>query len=146
SGDYESSNNTITWTENVSDIDSYNGKGTVNITKTFKVVYIGLDMNQEKITNNEKGHIKLLTQEKTREEVTGKKESTIYKAIISAEKLVDKTEAIEGEKVTYTIRITNDGNLAKTVTVRDTLPAGITFDNNTLIQVGSTGTVYTEQN
>ena len=60
--------------------------------------------------------------------------------------MVDKTEAIEGEKVTYTIRITNEGNLAKTVTVRDTLPAGITFDNDTLIQVGETGTVYTEQN
>ena len=60
--------------------------------------------------------------------------------------MVDKTEAIEGEKVTYTIRITNEGNLAKTVTVRDTLPAGITFDNDTLIQVGTTGTVYTEQN
>ena len=60
--------------------------------------------------------------------------------------MVDKTEAIEGEKVTYTIRITNEGNLPKTVTVRDTLPAGITFDNDTLIQVGETGTVYTEQN
>ena len=35
--------------------------------------------------------------------------------------------------------------LSKTVTVRDTLPAGITFDNDTLIQVGTTGTVYTEQ-
>ena len=60
--------------------------------------------------------------------------------------MADKTEAIEGEKVKYTIRITNDGNLAKTVTVRDTLPAGITFDKDTLIQVGDTGTVYTEQN
>ena len=145
-GTYDSASKTITWKENVTDLDSYDGKGTVNITKTFKVVYVGLDMNQEKITNNVKGHIKLLTPEKTSEEVTGDQDATIYKAIISSEKLVDKTEAIEGEKVTYTIRITNEGNLAKTVTVRDTLPAGITFDNDTLIQVGDTGTVYTEQN
>ena len=145
-GTYSSADRTITWTENVSDIDSYNEKGTVNVTKTFKVVYVGLDMNQEKITNNVKGNIKLLTPEKTSEEVTGNQESTIYKAIISAEKLVDKPEAIEGEKVTYTIRIKNEGNLAKTVTVRDTLQSGITFDNDTLIQVGETGTVYTEQN
>ena len=145
-GTYSSADRTITWTENVSDIDSYNEKGTVNVTKTFKVVYVGLDMNQEKITNNVKGNIKLLTPEKTSEEVTGNQESTIYKAIISAEKLVDKPEAIEGEKVTYTIRIKNEGNLAKTVTVRDTLPTGITFDKDTLIQVGDTGTVYTEQN
>ena len=145
-GTYDSTGKTITWTENISDINSFTGNGTVNITKNFKVVYVGLDMNQEKITNNVKGNIKLLTPEKTSEEVTGSQESTIYKAIISSGKLVDKTEAIEGEKVTYTIRITNDGNLAKTVTVRDTLPAGITFDKDTLIQVGETGTVYTEQN
>lgn len=145
-GTYNSTDKTITWTENVTDIDSYNGKGIVNITKNFKVVYVGLDMSQEKITNNVKGNIKLLTPEKASEEVNANQESTIYKAIISAEKLVNKTEAIEGEKVTYIIRITNDGNLAKTVTVRDTLPAGITFDNNTLIQVGDIGTVYTEQN
>ena len=145
-GTYDSTGKTITWTENISDINSFTGNGTVNITKTFKVVYVGLDMNQEKVVNNVKGNIKLLTPEKTSEEVTGSQESTIYKAIISSEKLVDKTEAIEGEKVTYTIRITNEGNLPKTVTVRDTLPAGITFDNDTLIQVGETGTVYTEQN
>ena len=145
-GIYDSASKTITWKENISDIDSYNGKGTVNITKTFKVVYVGLDMNQEKVTNNVKGNIKLLTPEKTSDEVTGSQDATIYKAIISSEKLVNKAEAIEGEKVTYTIRIKNDGNLAKTVTVRDTLPTGITFDKDTLIQVGDTGTVYTEQN
>ncbi len=145
-GTYDSASKTITWKENVSDINSYTGNGTVNVTKTFKVVYVDLDMNQEKVVNNVKGNIKLLTPEKTSEEVTGSQESTIYKAIISSEKLVDKTEAIEGEKVTYTVRIKNEGNLAKTVTVRDTLPAGITFDKDTLIKVGETGTVYTEQN
>ncbi len=145
-GTYDSASKTITWKENVSDINSYSGAGTVSVTKTFKVVYIDLDMNQEKVTNNVKGNIKLLTPEKTSDEVTGSQDSTIYKAIISSEKLVDKTEATEGEKVTYTIRIKNDGNLAKTVTVRDILPAGITFDKDTLIQVGDTGTVYTEQN
>ena len=103
-------------------------------------------MNQEKVVNNVSGNIKLLTPEKTSEEVIGNQESTIYKAIISSEKLVDKQEAIEGEKVTYTVRIKNEGNLAKTVTLRDTLPAGLTFDKNTLIQVGNLGTVYTEQN
>ena len=145
-GTYDSASKTITWKENVSDINSYSGAGTVSVTKTFKVVYVGLDMNQEKVTNNVKGNIKLLTPEKTSDEVTGSQDSTIYKSIISSEKLVDKTEATEGEKVTYTVRITNDGNLAKTVTVRDTLPAGITFDKDTLIKVGNLDTVYTEQN
>ena len=145
-GVYDSASKTITWKENVSDINSYTGNGTVNVTKTFKVVYVGLDINQEKVVNNVKGNIKLLAPEKTSEDTTSSFDTPIYKAIISSEKLVDKTEAIEGEKVTYTVRIANEGNLAKTVTVRDTLPAGITFDNDTLIQVGTTGTVYTEQN
>ena len=164
-GIYDANARTITWKENVQNINSFadggvaasdststtetkavvNG-GTVEVTKTFKVVYVGLDMNQEKVVNNVSGNIKLLTSEKTSEEVTGNQESTIYKAIISSEKLVDKQEAIEGEKVTYTVRIKNEGNLAKTVTLRDTLPAGLTFDKNTLIQVGNLGTVYTEQN
>ena len=166
-GVYDANARTITWKENVENINSFadtnatnevlddanttgakivaNG-GTVEVTKTFKVVYTGLDMNQEKVVNNVSGNIKLLTPEKTSEEVTGNQESTIYKAIISAEKLVDKQEATEGEKVTYTVRIKNEGNLAKTVTLRDTLPAGLTFDKNTLIQVGNVGTVYTEQN
>ena len=132
--------------KDVSGVDKIANAGTVEITKTFKVVYTGLDMNQEKVVNNVSGNIKLLTPEKTSEEVTGNQESTIYKAIISAEKLVNKQEATEGEKVTYTVRIKNEGNLAKTVTLRDTLPAGLTFDKNTLIQVGNVGTVYTEQN
>ena len=132
--------------KDVSGVDKIANAGTVEITKTFKVVYVGLDMNQEKVVNNVSGNIKLLTPEKTSEKVIGNQESTIYKAIISSEKLVDKQEAIEGEKVTYTVRIKNEGNLAKTVTLRDTLPAGLTFDKNTLIQVGNLGTVYTEQN
>ena len=164
-GAYDANARTITWKENVQNINSFaddgvvasddanttgakivaNG-GTVEVTKTFKVVYVDLDMNQEKVVNNVSGNIKLLTPEKTSEKVTGNQESTIYKAIISSEKLVDKQEAIEGEKVTYTVRIKNEGNLAKTVTLRDTLPAGLTFDKNTLIQVGNLGTVYTEQN
>ena len=164
-GIYDANARTITWKENVQNINSFadggvaasdststtetkavvNG-GTVEVTKTFKVVYVGLDMNQEKVVNNVSGNIKLLTSEKTSEEVTGSQESTIYKAIISSEKLVDKREATEGEKVTYTVRIKNEGNLTKTVTIRDTLPAGLTFDKNTLIQVGNLGTVYTEQN
>ena len=145
-GTYDSNARTITWKENVQNINSFANGGTVEVTKTFKVVYVGLDMNQEKVVNNVSGNIKLLTPEKTSEEVTGSQESTIYKAIISSEKMVDKQEATEGEKVTYTVRIKNEGNLAKTVTLRDTLPAGLTFDKNTLIQVGNLGTVYTEQN
>ena len=110
-GTYDAKARTITWKENVGDINSFANGGAVEVTKTFKVVYVGLDMNQEKVANHVRGNIKLKTPEKTSEEVTGSQESTIYKAIISAEKLVDKKEATEGEKVTYTVRIKNEGDL-----------------------------------
>ena len=110
-GTYDAKARTITWKENVGDINSFANGGAVEVTKTFKVVYVGLDMNREKVANHVRGNIKLKTPEKTSEEVTGSQESTIYKAIISAEKLVDKKEATEGEKVTYTVRIKNEGDL-----------------------------------
>ena len=55
---------TITWKENVQNINSFANGGAVEVTKTFKVVYVGLDMNQEKVVNNVSGNIKLLTPEK----------------------------------------------------------------------------------
>ena len=97
-GAYDANARTITWKENVQNINSFANAGTVEITKTFKVVYVGLDMNQEKVVNNVSGNIKLLTPEKTSEKVIGNQESTIYKAIISSEKLVDKQEAMKKEK------------------------------------------------
>ena len=145
-GTYNETDRTITWTENVSNLNSYNGKGTVNITKNIKVFYVGLDMNQEKITNNVKGHIKLLTPERISKEASNNFESTIYKPIISAEKYVDKTETSEKDKVTYTVRIKNTGNLGKTVTLADSLPEGMSFDSSTQIKVGNIGTSYTEEN
>ena len=145
-GTYNSDARTITWKVNVSDINSYTNNGLVEVTKDIKVVFTNLDMNQDKITNNVAGHITLKTPEKTSDDVTSTFDSTIYKAMISTEKLVDKTEAVEGEKLIYTIRITNQGNLGKTVTVKDSLPEGVTFDTNTLIRVGNEDTFYTEQN
>ena len=144
-GSYDANSRTITWKEQVSNLNSYSGNGYANVTKNIKLVYIGLDMNQEKVRNVVKGNIKLLTPEKTSEEVTGSQEATIYKSIVSSEMLVDKTEVAEGERVQYTLRINNDGNLEDTVVVKDTLPEGMTFDTNTQVEVGRIRTTYSEQ-
>ena len=56
---------------------------------------------------------------------------TYVKSIISAEK-ESTTEnnlgyVVEGEKITYTITVTNDGGLSKDVEIKDTIPEGTSF-------------------
>ena len=48
-GTYDKEAKTITWKENITDVNSYSNNGVVAITKNIKVVYIGLDMNEEKV-------------------------------------------------------------------------------------------------
>ena len=52
---------------------------------------------------------------------------------------------IEGEKVTYSITVRNDGQIAKDVLVQDTIPEGTSFVENS-IKVNNEGTEYTSDN
>ena len=118
-----------TWTWTFTNLPKYQNQG-----KEIKYTVDELEVNS--------GDLKYY-----KKQIEGMTIKNIYNGpIISAEKLVDKTEAQEGEKITYTIRINNEGNLAKEVTIIDTLPSGIIFDNNTPIHVGGMETEYTEQN
>lgn len=58
---------------------------------------------------------------------------------ISVVKSVDKSFAVKGELLHYTITITNTGNIAKTAAVfRDPIPVGTTFVSNS-IKINGTG-------
>ena len=50
---------------------------------------------------------------------------------------------VEGEKITYTVTVKNDGGVAKDVVVSDTIPEGTTFVDNS-VKVNDTETGYTE--
>ena len=53
--------------------------------------------------------------------------------VITFDKAVDKSEAKIGDTLTYTITATNSGEVAGTVTIRDTKPTETTFVKNSLI-------------
>ena len=52
---------------------------------------------------------------------------------------------VEGEKITYTVTVKNDGGVAKNVIVQDSAPEGTTFVSNS-VKVDNSGTSYTESN
>lgn len=65
-------------------------------------------------------------------------ETRVNSAIISTDKSVDKAYANIGDTITYTITISNTGNVtANNVVINDILPIGVTFIPATLI--GATG-------
>ena len=71
-GTYDEESQTITWTELVDGIDTYTNPRSayIVINRNIKVVYLNMDVSQETIENNVSGKVKLVTPEKTSEEVT----------------------------------------------------------------------------
>ena len=101
-------------------------------TVEFKVTVNDLDngyiiRNKANITNPKTDESKE-TNEVTHEYV---------EAIINAEKEVTTENglsyAVAGEELTYTIRISNSGDLGKTFNVQDTIPAGTEFVNGSVL-------------
>ena len=80
---------------------------------------------------------------------TNKTEHTYIEPIISAEKTATTEHGlgyvVEGEKITYTITVTNNGGLSKDVTIKDEVPEGTTFVEGS-IKVNSEETVNTGAN
>ena len=113
-------------------------------TVEFKVKVNDLDngyiiRNKANITNPE-------TQEsKDTNEVTHE----YVEAIINAEKEMTTERGlsyvIPGERITYTIRVQNEGDLSKTLTVQDSIPEGTEFVANSVHLNGMTSNITQEQ-
>ena len=104
--------------------------GTVTI--TFEVT-VGNMQNGDTITN--KATID--------EEETGDVTHTYIEPIIKSQKtseiigkdghkVTGREYALEGEKIKYTITVTNEGDLKGNVTIKDTIPSGTTFVNDSI--------------
>ena len=92
-GTYNSEQKTITWTEEIGDIDTFvNGAKEISIEKEIRLVYKDIDVTKVNVTNKVTGTIKLETPEKE-ETVEGTKEiPTEYKINIPVEKVWDDNE------------------------------------------------------
>jgi len=61
------------------------------------------------------------------EKSSNETETEFNKPVINSEKVADKTAVVAGEKLTYTIKVTNTGKADGTATVKDEVPTGTTF-------------------
>ena len=61
-GEYDAENNTITWTETISNINTYkNGIKEINISKNIELFYLGIDITSYDFTNKVSGNLELET-------------------------------------------------------------------------------------
>ena len=61
------------------------------------------------------------------EKSSNETETEFNKPVINSEKVADKTAVVAGEKLTYTIKVTNTGKADGIATVKDEVPTGTTF-------------------
>ena len=61
------------------------------------------------------------------EKLSNETETEFNKPVINSEKIANKTAVVAGEKLTYTIKVTNTGKADGTATVKDEVPTGTTF-------------------
>ena len=61
------------------------------------------------------------------EKLSNETETEFNKPVINSEKIADKTAVVAGEKLTYTIKVTNTGKADGTATVKDEVPTGTEF-------------------
>ena len=65
--------------------------------------------------------------------------------VINSEKIADKTAVVAGEKLTYTIKVTNTGKADGTATVKDEVPTGTEFVEGSIAINGSIKSSLTEK-
>ena len=126
-GTYNRIEKTITWTQEITEIDTYEEETTsetaedsakdlkaakeINITKEIELVYVNMDVTQEAVENRVTGTIKLDTPEK--EETTEENEiiPTNFKIEVPVEKVWNDNEDTKGRRPeSVTIQLTADGS------------------------------------
>ena len=79
------------------------------------------------------------------EKSSNETETEFNKPVINSEKVADKTAVVAGEKLTYTIKVTNTGKADGTATVKDEVPTGTEFVEGSIAINGSIKSSLTEK-
>ena len=79
------------------------------------------------------------------EEPSEEIETEFNKPVINSEKIADKTAVVAGEKLTYTIKVTNTGKADGTATVKDEVPTGTELVEGSIAINGSIKSSLTEK-
>ena len=114
-GTYDETSKTITWKENITDIDTFtDGIKQIAITKEIKLVYKDIDVNETKITNSVTGKIDLETTEKTNIVETNTDIATDYFKDIKVTKIWNDNNNSAGKRPTsVTVVLTGNGKTYK---------------------------------
>ncbi|MBQ2937369.1 MAG: Cna B-type domain-containing protein [Clostridia bacterium] len=114
-GIYDEINKTITWTENITGIDTFtNGIKQINITKNIELTYKDLDVTKDKIANTSTGKIELKTPEKENTVTTSKEIPIEFLMDLKVTKVWQDTEKQSKKRPRNVILVLKNGDMEVT--------------------------------
>ena len=113
-GEYNDSDMTITWTEEIKNIDSYEDQNNeITISKEIELVYTDIDTSKESITNTVSGKLHLKTPEKDDEVQASKTIITGYEINIPVTKVWDDDNNANGKRPSEIEIVLNENGTEK---------------------------------
>lgn len=118
-GIYNKANKTITWTENINDVDTYkNGIKQVNISKKIELVYKNIDTSKNSVINSATAEINLEAAE-VKESKSSTKEipTDLYKDVEATLVWVDTAEQKDKRPESIILQLKNGENIVQSKTI-----------------------------
>lgn len=118
-GIYNKDNKTITWTENINDVDTYkNGIKQVNISKKIELVYKNIDTSKNSVINSATAEINLEAAE-VKESKSSTKEipTDLYKDVEATLVWVDTAEQKDKRPESIILQLKNGENIVQSKTI-----------------------------
>ena len=114
-GTYDNTNKTLTWTENIENIDTFtNGGKEITITKNIELKYKNIDESQDNLSNTVTGKLNLATPEKEDTKTTTKQIPAEYLVNLTVNKnWEDNTTQAERRPSSIKLQVKNGNTVVK---------------------------------